>query len=79
MSGKKSFSSAHFWAVSGAVVLFGSEVIAAAAAAAWAFAGILNLGDIGFYALAVIFVGGSLYATYLFAKQALQAEPIFTR
>jgi hypothetical protein len=76
MNRKKGFSTANFCAVSGAIVLFGSEVLAAAVAAAWAFAGIFNLGTIGFYALAIIFVGGALYATFAFARQAFRTEPV---
>ena len=76
MSKKKRISLPRLCAVTGAVILFGSEILAAAAAAAWAFAGIFTLGDIGFYGLAVIFVGGGLYATFAFAKQALKAEPV---
>jgi hypothetical protein len=77
MNRNKRFSFAHFCAVAGAVVLFGSEVLAAAAAAAWAFAGIFGLGDIGFYALGAIFAGAAIYATFAFARQALKTEPVY--
>ena len=77
MNRKKGFSTANFCAVSGAIVLFGSEILAAATAAAWAFAGIFNLGDIGFYALTAVFGGGALYAIFAFARQALRTEPVY--
>jgi hypothetical protein len=77
MNRKKRFSTANFCAVSGAIVLFGSEVLAAAMAAAWAFAGIFSLGDIGFYALSVIFGAGAFYAIFAFARQALRTEPVY--
>ncbi len=77
MKKKKQFSGANFCAVTGATILFGSEILAAAAAAAWAFSGILGLGEPGLYGLAVLFMGGALYATYIFARQALKVEPVY--
>ncbi len=77
MDKPKTFSLEHLLTVCGAVVLFSSQVIAAAVAAAWAFAGIAGLGDIGFYVLGAIFGSFALYASFAFAREALKSEPLY--
>jgi hypothetical protein len=77
MSKNKRFSISNFCAVSGAIILFGSEILAAAFAAAWALAGIFSLGDPGFYAFALVFACGAFYAIFAFSKQALKTEPVY--
>jgi hypothetical protein len=78
MGKNKKFSLSNFCAVGGAIVLFGSEVLAAALAAAWALSGIFNLGDGGFYGFAIVFSCGALYAIFAFSRQALKTEPVFS-
>ena len=70
------FSGAALATLIGAVVLVGSEILATAGAAAWAIAGMTGFGQNGFYVLFVIFGGLALFATAIFARQAVKSEPI---
>ncbi len=60
-----------------AIILVASEVLAAAIAGAWAIAGLLKVGDILFWALQLVMVGGAMTAIIAFARQATRVEPIF--
>lgn len=77
MKKKRRLSLSALSAVTGAVVLVGSEILAAAAAAAWAITGIFGLGAHGLYILAGLFLIPALYATFAFGRQALKAEPLY--
>ncbi len=69
----------HAFAVIGAIVLVGSEIIAAAVAAAWALAGLFKLGDVFFLLFTVVFVGAAVVATYKFARTSFSVEPFFEK
>ena len=73
----RNFNSKNAITVIAAIILVASEVLAAAAAGAWALAGLLKLGDILFWVLAAIMIGGALWAVIGFARNALKVEPIF--
>ncbi|WP_376801562.1 hypothetical protein [Candidatus Raskinella chloraquaticus] len=60
-----------------AIILVASEVLAAAIAGAWAIAGLLKLGDILFWGLQLVMVGGAMMAIIAFARQAMRVEPVF--
>ncbi len=60
----------------GAIVLVGSEIIATAGAAAWAIAGMIGGGQNGFYVLFAIFGAAAIFATTVFARQAMKSEPL---
>lgn len=60
-----------------AIILVASEVLAAAIAGAWAIAGLLKLGDILFWGLQLVMVGGAMMAIIAFARQATRVEPVF--
>jgi len=78
-SNRSRFNTANAFAVIGAIILVGSEVIATAVAAGWAIAGMFNTGVIGFWMFEVAFVGAAIAGVGMFAKRALETEPLFTR
>lgn len=57
-----------------ATTLIGTEALATALAAAWALAGLTNLGDIGEYALMTLFGAGALYVIYAYFRRAYRVE-----
>ena len=61
-----------------AIILVASEVLAAAIAGAWAIAGLLKFGDILFWGLQLLMVGGAMMAIIAFVRQATRVEPIFS-
>lgn len=75
---RRRFNSGNALAVIGAIVLVGSEVVATAVAAGWAIAGMFNTGVIGFWVFEVVFVGAAIAAVGMFAKRALETEPLYT-
>lgn len=77
MANARKLNLGHTFAVVGAVILVGSEIIAAAIAAAWAIAGLFKLGDLFFLMFAVMFGGAAVVATYAFARTAARVEPLF--
>lgn len=62
--------------VSSATILVGTEVIAVAVAAAWAIAGLFQLGDIGEYALMTVFGMVGVYASFRYFRKAASIEPL---
>lgn len=57
-----------------ATVLIATEAFATAIAAAWALAGLTNLGDIGQYALMLLFGAVALYVTVIYFRKAYRVE-----
>ncbi|MGQ3673429.1 hypothetical protein ACT6QG_13665 [Xanthobacter sp. TB0136] len=66
----------HVLTVTSATILVLTEVLAVAVAAGWALGGLLNLGDLGEYVLMGLFALLALYATRLYYRRAVQAEPL---
>lgn len=60
--------------VASATTLVGTEAFATSIAAGWAVAGLLNLGDIGEYALMALFSVASAYVTVAYFRRALRVE-----
>jgi len=59
-----------------ATILVGTEAVATGVAAGWALGGLFRLGDAGEYGLMAIFGLVGAYATWLYYRKAVQAEPI---
>ncbi|MGR7995615.1 MULTISPECIES: hypothetical protein [unclassified Xanthobacter] len=62
--------------VGSATILIATEALATAVAAAWALAGLFNLGEIGEYALMVVFGVVALYGSLAYFRKASAAEPL---
>lgn len=65
--------------VMSATVLIATEAFATAIAAAWALAGLTNLGDIGEYALMLLFSAAALYVTVTYFRKAYLVERQLSR
>jgi hypothetical protein len=58
------------------LILIGTEVFGVALAAAWAIAGLFELGDVIHYVLMVLFGLAGLYAMIHLWRRAVAIEPI---
>lgn len=62
--------------VGSATILIATQAIATAIAAGWALAGLLNLGDLGEYALMALFGLIGIYASIAYLRKAARMEPL---
>jgi len=62
-----------------ATLFVGLQCVATAIAAGWAVAGLMNLGNIGEYALMALFSIAALYATLRYGQKAAKAEAALSR
>ncbi|MFG1301878.1 hypothetical protein V5F49_19000 [Xanthobacter sp. V3C-3] len=60
--------------VASATALVATEAFATAVAAGWALAGLLNLGDVGEYALMALFSVAAAYVTVVYFRRAVKVE-----
>lgn len=67
----------NIWTGGSAVILVGSEVLAAFAATAWAISGLLNLAPIAEMVLMAIALVGGLAVSAVFARGVFEVEPAF--
>jgi hypothetical protein len=75
-SGRSGFRWDNLVTIISVMILIGAEVFGVAVAAAWAIAGLFELGDTVGYALTVLFCLAGLYAMVLLWRRAVAIEPI---
>ncbi len=71
------FSAVNLVSAIGAIVLVGSEMVAAAFATGWALSGLLKLGEPLTYGVEAALVIAALVGSAMFARQVLRADPPF--
>jgi len=64
----------NLFTVLSATALIATEAFATAFAAGWALAGLLNLGDVGEYALMGLFSLAAAYVTIVYFRRAVRVE-----
>lgn len=68
----------HLFTVLSATALIATEAFATAIAAGWALAGLLNLGDVGEYALMGLFSLAAAYVSFVYFRRAVRVEASLT-
>ncbi|MFG1376771.1 hypothetical protein [Xanthobacter autotrophicus] len=68
----------HLFTVLSATALIATEALATAIAAGWALAGLLNLGDVGEYALMGLFALVAVYVSIVYFRRAVRVEASLT-
>ncbi|ABS65449.1 hypothetical protein [Xanthobacter versatilis] len=64
----------NLFTVLSATALIATEAFATAVAAGWALAGLLNLGDVGEYALMGLFSLAAAYVSFVYFRRAVRVE-----
>ena len=64
----------NLFTVLSATALIATEALATAVAAGWALAGLLNLGDVGEYALMGLFSLAAAYVSFVYFRRAVRVE-----